>query len=170
MLADTLAPRLRWRVRVPLQKKLQRRRPADELLLHEMCNQRRRTRIRGEGGSRGERFEARGSPVVGRHEPRLWETEARVVEQRVDDRWQRIEAERGELRLLGRFRPRGSLVRGELAESGLVQLAVHAGGLVSCHGLALVEDLGRRHRPEGNESLRAASMRSGDNPVTTERP
>src|SRR5713226_3021166 len=30
MLADTLAPRLRWRVRVPLQKKLQRRRPAGE--------------------------------------------------------------------------------------------------------------------------------------------
>ena len=91
--------------------------------------------------------------MVRRHEPRLRETDAGVVEQRVDDRWQRIEAERGELRLLGRFRPRGSFVRRKLPEDGLVELAVRAGGLVSCHGLALVEDLRRRHRPEGNESL-----------------
>src|SRR5207237_7000252 len=78
---------------------------------------------------------------------------ARILEQRLDDCRQRIEAECGELRLLGGSRPRGPLLGGELVKSRLVQLAVHTGGLVLGRGLVLVEDLGRQYRSERDELL-----------------
>ena len=110
-------------------------------------------RIRGEGGPRPERIEARGRPMVRRDQPRWRKPETRVLQQGVNHRRQLIEAEGGELRLFGRFRPRGSLLRRQLVKNGLVQLAGRGGVLVRSRRLALVEDLGRRHRPEGNEPL-----------------
>ncbi len=103
-------------------------------------------RVGGVGGARGNRLEPSRRLVMSSDQPRLREREARVLEQGVDDRRQRIEAERGELRLLGGPRLRGPVRGGKLAQRALVQRAMRARRLFSRRRrLVLVQRFRPRH-------------------------